>query len=276
MGTKKSRSTGSKHGFAAAVWILGFCIIVVLFIIFLPRILDSLEKTDFFSRIGVGTPRIVSERAGDPPPEEQQKQNAVSIVINDSPPAPPQNIQEQSARESSAALPAKPSPEPAPAPRQEPAVSKETKPAAVAVPSGQTQLKIWFVEIQSDGAVSRKEIARDVPSTDTPLTAAITALLSGPNVSEKGKGSGTLIPEGTRLLGASVKNGVATINFSEEFQYNRFGVEGYMGQLMQVVYTATAFPTVDSVQFLIEGELSEFIGSEGVWIGSPLSRSTFR
>ena len=285
MVTKKSRRGGSKPGFAAAVWIFGFFIIVVLFIIFLPRILDSLEKTDFFSHIGIETPRVVSERAGESVPEEQRKQNDVSIVVSDSKPspqqgaresapAPQQNTQEQSARESTPERAEPPAPAPIPEPKREIAATRETRPAAV--PSGVTQLKIWFVEIQSDGSVSRKEIARDVPSTDTPLTAAITALISGPDVAERGKGCGTLIPEGTRLLGASVKNGVATINFSDEFQYNRFGVEGYMGQLMQVVYTATAFPTVDSVQFLVEGELNEFIGSEGVWIGSPLSRSTFR
>ena len=285
MRTKKSRSSRSKPGFAAAVWIFGFVIIVILFIIFLPRILDSLEETDFFSHIGVGTPRAVSERAGASLPEDQRDQSGVSIVMSDPKPAPPASAPEQSARESAppAAEPApqrepaaEPMREPAAEPRREPEPAKETRPAAVAVPSGLTQLKIWFVEIQSDGSVSRKEIARSVPSTDTPLTAAITALLSGPDIAERGKGFGTLIPEGTRLIGASVKNGVASINFSDEFQYNRFGVEGYMGQLMQIVYTATAFPTVDSVQFLIEGELNEFIGSEGVWIGSPLSRSSFR
>jgi spore germination protein GerM len=45
---------------------------------------------------------------------------------------------------------------------------------------------------------------------------------------------------------------------------------------MQVVYTATAFSTVDSVQILIDGEKKEYLGSEGVWIGSPLARSSFR
>jgi spore germination protein GerM len=271
MNTKKSRKAGTKPGLAAAVWILGFVVIVVLFIIFLPRIFDSLEETDFFSHIGVKTPRVVTERAVETVsvPEEEKTQNAVAIIIADPAPAPPQTARES---ELERAAP----PEPVSEPKREPAATSETRAAAVAVPSGYTQLKIWFVEIQSDGAVSRKEIARGVPSTDTPLTAAITALLTGPDAAERGKGCGTLIPEGTRLLGASVKGGVATINFSDEFQYNRFGVEGYMGQIMQVVYTATAFPSVDSVQFLVEGEFNEFIGSEGVWIGSPLSRSTFR
>ena len=85
----------------------------------------------------------------------------------------------------------------------------------------------------------------------------------------------SLIPEGTRLLGASVKNGVATLNFSEEFEFNPVGVEGYIAQLTQLVFTATEFSTVKSVQFLIEGEKKDYLGSEGQWIGSPLARSSF-
>ena len=66
------------------------------------------------------------------------------------------------------------------------------------------------------------------------------------------------------------------LNFNDEFEFNTIGVEGYLGQLMQIVYTATAFPTVDSVQILISGEKKDYLGSEGVWIGSPLARSSFR
>ena len=86
----------------------------------------------------------------------------------------------------------------------------------------------------------------------------------------------TLIPSGTRLLGASVSNGIATLNFSEAFSFNSVGVQGYLAQLMQIVYTATSFSTVNSVQFIIEGQREDYLGSEGTWIGSPLSRSSFQ
>ena len=44
---------------------------------------------------------------------------------------------------------------------------------------------------------------------------------------------------------------------------------------MQIVYTSTEFSTVDSVQFLIDGNKKDYLGSEGQWIGSPLSRASF-
>ena len=72
-----------------------------------------------------------------------------------------------------------------------------------------------------------------------------------------------------------MNNRVATINFSEDFLFNKYGVEGIYGQLMQVVYTATAFSNIDSVQFLIEGAKQEYLG-EGIYVGAPLPRSVFR
>ena len=57
--------------------------------------------------------------------------------------------------------------------------------------------------------------------------------------------------------------------------FNKYGVEGIYGQLMQVVYTATAFSNIDSVQFLIEGAKQDYLG-EGVYVGAPLPRSVFR
>ncbi|MCR4821757.1 MAG: GerMN domain-containing protein [Treponema sp.] len=133
--------------------------------------------------------------------------------------------------------------------------------------------KICFVAIDSDGPVVRKQVSRSV-SKDSPMGDALNMLLKGPSATEEKTGCRSLIPEGTRLLSASVKNGVAILNFSEEFQFNQFGAEGSLAQLMQVVYTATEFSTVKSVQIMIEGQKRDYL-TEGVWIGSPLTRGSF-
>ena len=121
--------------------------------------------------------------------------------------------------------------------------------------------------------MNRQAVKRQLAKSDSPLTDAIKALLAGPVPGEKNAMS--LIPSGSKLIGASVKDGVATLNFNENFEFNTYGVEGSIGQLMQIVYTATEFSTVKSVQFLIEGEKKEYLGSEGQWIGAPLARSSF-
>lgn len=152
--------------------------------------------------------------------------------------------------------------------KKETSALKTSQPATVAA-------KICFVAIDSDGPVIRKEVNRQV-AKDSPLTESLNSLLTGPSAMESKTGCRTLIPAGTKLYSAVVKNGTATLNFSEEFEFNTYGVEGYLGQLMQIVYTATNFSTVQNVQILIEGEKKEYLGSEGVWIGSPLSRASFR
>ena len=157
-------------------------------------------------------------------------------------------------------------------PSSPPAAASETKPAA---PAKMNQY-LCFIAIGADGFVERKEVNRAVPKTNTPLTAALTALLEGPGIPELEKGYISLIPAGTKLLSASVQNKTAYINFSQEFAFNKYGEQGYLGQLMQVVYTATAFNTIDNVQFLIDGEKNEYLGSEGVWIGTPLARYNFK
>jgi spore germination protein GerM len=57
--------------------------------------------------------------------------------------------------------------------------------------------------------------------------------------------------------------------------YNHYGREGYQAQLKQVVYTATSFSSVQDVQFLIDGKTRDYLGGDGIFIGTTLSRNSF-
>ena len=130
--------------------------------------------------------------------------------------------------------------------------------------------------IDADGTVVRKMIKRSVAKNDSPLTTAINLLLAGPDYSNAAERNLTsFIPKGTKLLGARVSNGVAYLNFSDNFEFNQEGTVGQINQLMQVVYTATNFSTVNSVQFLINGQQKKFLGEEGIRIDAPLTKSSF-
>ena len=139
--------------------------------------------------------------------------------------------------------------------------------------SNMTKTKICFVAIDSDGVVARKEVSRSV-AKDSPLSEALNELLKGPSSTEAKTGCQTYIPAGSKLIGISINDGIATLNFNEEFQFNPNGPIGANVQLMQIVYTATSFLTVKKVQFLIEGQKRDYL-TEGVWIGSPLNRNSF-
>lgn len=287
----QNKNNKPNSGLYVAVFFVFVILIVIMFFVKKDNILSNLKKTNFFERVGVATPEFVEKH-----PVEQEKTLPDDIEIDlmddaasektinqqENPASAEKSAKTDSAAESSA-LPEK-QPEIASEKKEEnkPAVSAEktesssknsTVPAAPKPASTTRTATLYFVSIGADGSVSRQAVKRQLAKSDSPLTDAIKALLAGPVPGEKNAMS--LIPSGSRLIGASVKDGVATLNFNESFEFNSYGVEGSIGQLMQIVYTATEFSTVKSVQFLIEGEKKEYLGSEGQWIGTPLSRSSF-
>ena len=131
---------------------------------------------------------------------------------------------------------------------------------------------LYFVNVSDENKISLQGMLRPVYYDDSPLTETLIALISGLTSSELNKGLLSLIPAGTELLGISVANMTATINFNEALSFNNFGKEGLEAELKQIVYTATEFSTVDKVQILINGQKKQFLSTEGVFIGEPLSR----
>lgn len=134
---------------------------------------------------------------------------------------------------------------------------------------------LYFVKVDDNGDISMDNVVRPVYFEDSPLTETIRSLITGLTPSELNSGLLTLIPDGTILRSVSVRDGIAYIDFSEEFRFNPFGVEGYLAQLRQIVYTATEFPTVTAVQVLINGTVRDYIGPEGISIAEPLTRDSF-
>jgi spore germination protein GerM len=297
----KKKNSKNTSGLALACWILGFLVLLIVFLVKLDDIKSNLKSTHFFERVFGTTPTFIQNHE-ERKPEEQPLPEENTVITLTTPAAQPEREQTPpSTQTAQPSLVDAATSEETPAPnteqKQKPVSAEQTfspqpeqtiskapaqkeVPSTVAKPEQKAALptataKLCFVSIDNDGSVSRKQISRTVTKNDSPLTGNIQLLLAGPTASERSKGCRSLIPDGTRLLSASVRDGVASLNFSEEFEYNRVGVEGYLGQLMQIVYTATEFSTVSSVQFLIDGQKKEYLGSEGVWIGSPLSRSSF-
>ena len=104
---------------------------------------------------------------------------------------------------------------------------------------------------------------------------AMAALLAGPSGPDQEAGDTSVIPQGTRLLGLTIEDGVATVDLSEEFDDSNVG-SGYAHlPLAQVVWTLTQFDTVGSVAFEIEGEPISSYGSHGVVIDGPQKRKDY-
>jgi len=284
--TEKKRN-GKKSGLGLALWVLAALVLLILFLVYQDKILSNLKETDFFHRVFGKTPSFVENHEGEA--KETAEKNDVepidiNVMKNDAPKNAPASektgvvAQNDAAKKAEQAAAEKKSDSNKKATEEktvQPATQKpqQTKPV---VSASDMSIKLYFMEIDSDGSVNRHEVTRKMKKSNSPLVDAINALISGPTSEEEKTGCRSLIPAESKLLGATVKNGVATLNFSGEFEFNQYGVEGTLGQLQQIVYTATAFPTVESVQILVDGELKEYLGSEGVWIGTPLNRNNYK
>jgi hypothetical protein len=118
-------------------------------------------------------------------------------------------------------------------------------------------------------------LLREVPETRAVATAAMNALLTGPTAAESGEREITsAVPAGSRLLGLSVENGIATVDLSSEFESGGGSMSVFV-RLGQVIYTLTQFPTVESVVFEIEGQPVTVFSSEGVVLDGPVGRDAY-
>ena len=133
----------------------------------------------------------------------------------------------------------------------------------------QPSFEVWFA--RGERLVP---VARTHEPTQGVATAAINALIAGPTRAERKFGLRTAVPTDTRLLGISIENGVATIDFTSEYQSGGGSLSMQM-RLGQVVYTLTQFPTVKAVRFQLDGTPVNVFSGEGIILDHPVSRSDY-
>jgi hypothetical protein len=130
-------------------------------------------------------------------------------------------------------------------------------------------LEVWFS--RGDGLVP---VRRTQKPTRQVATAAIDALLAGPSSDERASGLDTAVPTGTRLLGIAIRDGVATVDLSSQYQSGA-GARSMQTRLGQVVYTLTQFPTVQKVRFRLDGSPVDVFSSAGIVLDHPVGRSDY-
>jgi spore germination protein GerM len=244
------------------LWVLFFIVIMGLFMVNWGLIRKTLEDTQFVNRIfNRPLQTDLSESAPDDPVDlPPELSPAVSPVVI-APVVPPQAVPEQPNQTPPAAAPE-------PKPASETPAARPSQPAAA-----KTQDRtMYFIQVAPDGTIVLIKSIRAMPASDSPLVDVLQALLQGPSAEEQRRGLMSLIPQGTRVLASTtVRGSTAYINFSEDFQFNTYGVEGYAAQLRQIVWTVTEFSNIKDVQILIDGRRVNYLG-ESVRIGSPVSR----
>jgi hypothetical protein len=129
-----------------------------------------------------------------------------------------------------------PSPEPTPGARPDARRLGRTQPTASPVET--TTIRAYFFLGSSTHDAGLVPVLREIPKTQAVGAAAMNALLAGPNEAEMAARPAmyTTVPEGTRFLGLTIDDGVATVDLSREFESGG-GSAAVLGRLAQVVYT---------------------------------------
>ena len=297
---KKTSSAGKGFSWTVLFWLAFAIFIIGLFLFNRETISSSIQsiRNEITARktlqgenpVSAPAPSVQPVTAPEAKPSTTTVSPAPAANRSPSQPAPasrqapasPPAAQPASPARSSPAESRSPTENRSPAPAQ-PAVQQSSQPAQqtaspaarnTEVVRGTAELReraLYFTQVDRGGSILRIKVNRKIPVSDSPMTDVIQALIAGPSTDEKRRDLMSLIPPDTRILSATVRGETAYISFSEEFQYNTYGVEGYAAQLRQIVYTVTEFSNIRYVQILIEGRRVDYLG-EGIWIGSPLSR----
>lgn len=142
-------------------------------------------------------------------------------------------------------------------------------PAETEQPAATQTVRVYLTRGEYLGVASRQ-----VPETPAIARAAMEALLAGPTDAERGWGLGSEVPAGTRLLGLTIDGGTARVDLSGDFESGG-GTLSMTMRLAQVVYTLTQFPTVERVVLLMDGEVVDVFGGEGIMLDEPQVRSQY-
>lgn len=118
-------------------------------------------------------------------------------------------------------------------------------------PVPQREVTVYFPDNMGEKLLPVKlKITGEASAKET-----IKLLLAGPGEKERAAGMIKPFPKGVKLLGITVKDKVAKVDFSKELTENFQG--GSTGELMLVgslVNTLTAMPEIEKVQILVEGK----------------------
>ena len=217
--TKKKKSTNTGIIF----WFVFAVIIILCFLVAKGKIASVLKETNFFNEV-VGTePTLITELVNNHATDNSSSSNKTNdpIIQLQLPEEIEQDESELIEQSEITQKPEKTSGKPKEQKKTQTSTQKPQEKEQPVVTVQKMKLNLCYVMIDSDGSVIRKEVIKEFPKNSSPLTTAINNLLSGPTADEAEKGYMSLIPEGTKLLGARVANKTATLNFSESFSFNK-------------------------------------------------------
>ncbi|WP_027364918.1 Gmad2 immunoglobulin-like domain-containing protein [Desulfotruncus alcoholivorax] len=126
-------------------------------------------------------------------------------------------------------------------------------------------LALYFVKFTAEDAYLVREV-RSIPYTKNVASAAMTELI---------RDKKSILAPGTKVLGITIENGLATVNFNDNVLETNTGSAGEALGIQSIVNTLTELPNIEKVAFQVNGKTNgramDWWGHVGLY-GQPFSR----
>ena len=114
-------------------------------------------------------------------------------------------------------------------------------------------MPVYYVKITENDAYLVREV-HQVPYTKEVARAAIEELING---TPSTPGAMKVLPPATKIIGITIRDGMAAVNFSRDVLRANVGASGEALGIQSIVNTLTEFPSVQKVSFLVEGKVDQ-------------------
>jgi hypothetical protein len=153
--------------------------------------------------------------------------------------------------------------EPSEIPASETPAEPSETPGASEAPAAETMdVVVYYLKSTSQDIYLVREV-HTLPKSESVAQAALQELISGTPTTE---GAYRVLPADTKILGITIKDGLATVDFSKDVLYANVGASGEELGIDSVVNTLTEFPMIEQVAFYRGG-----LRRKTVWIGGDMS-----
>ncbi len=122
-----------------------------------------------------------------------------------------------------------------------------------APPEQKLNMVVYYVKMTEKDAYLVRE-THQVPHTVEVAKAALEELI---NVDPTTPGAMRVLPPATKIRGISIRDGLATVDFSREVLRANVGASGEVLGIQSIANTLTELPGIQKVSFLVEGKINQ-------------------
>lgn len=117
---------------------------------------------------------------------------------------------------------------------------------------------IYLVDVDEKGEIIFRKVKVLIKYIDSPIYELLKTLISYKSSNYK-----NLVPPGTEIKGAWIKNGICYVDFNKNFLNNNLGYKAVEAQIYQIVNTVMQFKNVKGVIIYIDGKQRKYFSEEG-------------